>query len=240
MKDDKYKEHHTKYKEMLENLEKKKKSITASLGEYKKAIKDNKDSLELGNKIKGDLDNCIKVIGELKDDYKDENLPNGFPQQQAEKRLAEIKGLEISYEEMSKNYIELTNEKLSFKDFITEDYRNKEEYQNKSTEQLQQIQKEKLGEQNEIIDNIIVDTKKGTQIAKNIHHEIGEQNKVIGQISQDMEMVDTRMNKLTKRFNEYTKKSSTCCLCLFFWCDAIVFGLLVWIYTCVNESGWHC
>jgi len=240
MKDDKYKEHHTKYKEMLENLEKKKKSITASLGEYKKAIKDNKNSLELGNKIKGDLDNCIKVIGELKDAYKDENLPNGFPQQQAEKRLAEIKGLEISYEEMSKNYIELTNEKLSFKDFITEDYRNKEEYQNKSTEQLQQIQKEKLGEQNEIIDNIIVDTKKGTQIAKNIHHEIGEQNKVIGQIGQDMEMVDSRMNKLTKRFNEYTKKSSTCCLCLFFWCDAIVFGLLVWIYTCVNESGWHC
>ena len=65
-------------------------------------------------------------------------------------------------------------------------------------------------------------------------------NKVIGQIGQDMEMVDSRMNKLTKRFNEYTKKSSTCCLCVFFWCDAIVFGLLVWIYTCVNESGWHC
>ena len=215
----------------------KKKSITASLGEYKKAIKDNKSSLELGNKIKGDLDNCIKVIGELKDAYKDENLPNGFPQQQAEKRLAEIKGLEISYEEMSKNYIELTNEKLSFKDFITEDYRNKEEYQNKSTEQLQEIQKEKLGEQNEIIDNIIVDTKKGTQIAKNIHHEIGEQNKVIGQISQDMEMVDTRMNKLTKRFNKYAAKSSTCCLCIVFWCDVAVFVLLLVLYNCIQDDG---
>ena len=33
MKADKYNEHHTKYKEMYENLEKKKKSITASLGE---------------------------------------------------------------------------------------------------------------------------------------------------------------------------------------------------------------
>jgi hypothetical protein len=78
MKADKYNEHHTKYKEMLENLEKKKKSITASLGEYKKAIKDNKDSLELGNKIKGDLDNCIKVIGELKDAYKDDRLSDAY------------------------------------------------------------------------------------------------------------------------------------------------------------------
>ena len=177
---------------------------------------------------------------ELEKAYKTENLPINCPQKTADERMQEIKKFRISYEESSKKYIELTNEKLSFKDFITEDYRNKEEYQNKSTEQLQQIQKEKLGEQNEIIDNIIVDTKKGTQIAKNIHHEIGEQNKVIGQIGQDMEMVDSRMNKLTKRFNEYTKKSSTCCLCVFFWCDAIVFGLLVWIYTCVNESGWHC
>ena len=240
MKDDKYKEHHTKYKEMLENLEKKKKSITASLGEYKKAIKDNKSSLELGNNIKKNLDSFNGIIEELEKAYKTENLPINCPQKTADERMQEIKKFRISYEESSKKYIELTNEKLSFKDFITEDYRNKEEYQNKSTEQLQQIQKEKLGEQDEIIDNIIVDTKKGTQLAKNIHHEIGEQNKVIGQIGQDMEMVDSRMNKLTKRFNEYTKKSSTCCLCVFFWCDAIVFGLLVWIYTCVNESGWHC
>lgn len=228
------------FKTVVQKLKSQNEGIISDLAKYKEAIKNKQNSLELGNNIKKNLDSFNGIIEELEKAYKTENLPTNCPQKTADERMQEIKKFRISYEESSKKYIELTNEKLSFKDFITEDYRNKEEYQNKSTEQLQQIQKEKLGEQDEIIDNIIVDTKKGTQLAKNIHHEIGEQNKVIGQIGQDMEMVDSRMNKLTKRFNEYTKKSSTCCLCVFFWCDAIVFGLLVWIYTCVNESGWHC
>ena len=94
-----------------------------------------------------------------------------------------------------------------------------------------QLQENKLKEQDDQIDDIIVDVKKGTVLAGNLEHEAKDQSKKIVQVNEDMDMVDNRMKKLTKRFQNYVKNSSYCCLCSFFFLEAVLFGVLVWIYV---------
>ena len=97
--------------------------------------------------------------------------------------------------------------------------------------ELMQLQENKLKEQDDQIDDIIVDVKKGTVLADNLEHEAKDQSKKIVQVNEDMDMVDNRMKKLTKRFQNYVKNSSYCCLCSFFFLEAVLFGVLVWIYV---------
>ena len=99
-----------------------------------------------------------------------------------------------------------------------------------------QLQENKLKEQDDQIDDIIVDVKKGTVLADNLQHELKDQSKKIEQVNEDMDMVDNRMKKLTKRFQHYVKNSSYCCLCSFFFLEAVIFGVLVWIYADVVKD----
>ena len=117
---------------------------------------------------------------------------------------------------------------------------NKEEYKGKSTEELLQVQKSKLNQQSEQIAEITQDAKKGTVLAKNLQHKFQEQTKKINQVNEDMDILDNRMNKLSDRFEKYIDKSSGCCIMFFFFLEAIIFGVLIWVYTCVEYHQWTC
>ena len=57
-----------------------------------------------------------------------------------------------------------------------------------------QLQENKLKEQDDQIDDIIVDVKKGTVLAGNLEHEAKDQSKKIVQVNEDMDMVDNPFN----------------------------------------------
>ena len=155
-------------------------------------------------------------------------------------RQKEIKKFKTAYDEINKDFLALNDDKYSFKGQITEDYKNKEEYKGKSTEELLQVQKSKLNQQSEQIAEITQDAKKGTVLAKNLQHEFQEQTKKINQVNEDMDILDNRMNKLSDRFEKYIDKSSGCCIMFFFFLEAIIFGVLIWVYTCVEYHQWTC
>ena len=84
-----------------------------------------------------------------------------------EDRQKEIQQFEINYNQLYKEFTNIENEKYRFKGGITEDYSKKEEYKNMTTGEIQQLQKRKLEGQDERLDEITLDVKKGKQLAVN-------------------------------------------------------------------------
>ena len=121
-------------------------------------------------------------------------------------------------------------------------YRNKislipkEEYQNMTAQELVHAGREKMNKQDERLDDITKDVKKGRVGIKEFDNQVKEQNKLIEQVNEDMDRVDSRMNKLSKRMLDYIGKSNICYLIIFFLLDAAVFGLLVWVLTKIRRG----
>ena len=210
------------------------------IGTYKQNIGNNVNTVDQENKLKQDLKNFKDSLDKLDEAYLSKNVPGNMPESTLDARQKEIKKLKISYEEMNKDFLKLNDDKYSFRGKITEDYKDKEELKGLSTGELLELQKNKLSEQDEHIDEIVNDVKKGTQLANNLTHELKDQSKKVEQVNEDMDRVDSRMNRLTKRFNKYVQKSSYCCLFLFLFLEVIIFGLLVWIFSCVKKGEWTC
>lgn len=234
------KEYHTNYKNYIQELTEQEKSLRADLSSYKENIGKNANTIELENKMKNSMKKYKDTVDKLENAYLTKNIPSTMPETVVDNRQKEIKKFKNKYDEINKDFVKLNDDKYSFKGQITEDYRQKEEYQGKSAGEILQMQKVKLNNQDDKIDQIAVDAKKGSQLAKNLQHEFKEQTKQMEQINEDIDMVDTRMKRLTKRFGQYINKSSTCCILFFFILEAVIFGVLIWVYTCVSDHEWTC
>ena len=234
------KEYYSNFKSFITDLTNQEKSIRADLSSYKETIGKGANTRDLEDKIKNSLKNFKDLVDKLSDAYLSKNAPGNMPEATLDSRQKEIKKFKISYDDMTKDFKSLEGDKYSFKGHIDEDYRNKEEYKGMSAGELVQIRDKKLNEQDDKIDLITSDAKKGTQLAKNLQHELKEQTKKIEVVNEDMDRVDNRMNKLTKRFEKYVTNSSTCCISVFLFFDIAIFVGLVIVFTCVKEGevGW--
>lgn len=234
------KEYYSNYKAIITELTEQEKSIRADLESYKSTIDKGANTRDIEDKIKNALKNFKDTVDKLADAYSSRNAPPNMPENTLSARQTEIKKFQISYDEMSKQSTKLNDDKYSYKNQITEDYRNKEEYKGMGVGELQEVQDRKLKEQDDHIAEITKDVKKGTVLASNVTHEIKDQNKKIVVVNEDMDRVDSRMNKLTKRFQNYVAKSSVCCLGFVLALDIVIFGLLIWVYlqVCKGEAGW--
>jgi DNA repair exonuclease SbcCD ATPase subunit len=230
------KEYYTNFKTIVSDLNSQAKGLRGDISTYKQNIDQSKNTVDIENKLKKDLKSFKDSLDKLEEAYLTRNIPGNMPEATLDQRQKEIKKIKIDYEEINKQFQELNSNKYSFKGQITEDYRNKEELKGLTTGELLQLQDNKLKEQDNQIDDIITDGKKGTVLADNLQHGLKDQSKKAEQVMEDMDMVDSRMKKLTKRFNNYVKNSSYCCLCSFFFLQAVIFGVLVWVYADVLKD----
>ena len=230
------KEYYTNFKTIVSDLNSQAKGLRGDISTYKQNIDQSKNTVDIENKLKKDLKSFKDSLDKLEEAYLTKNIPGNMPEATLDQRQKEIKKIKIDYEEINKQFQELNSNKYSFKGQITEDYRNKEELKGLTTGELLQLQDNKLKEQDNQIDDIITDLKKGTVLADNLQHGLKDQSKKAEQVMEDMDMVDSRMKKLTKRFNKYVKNSSYCCLCSFFFLQAVIFGVLVWVYADVLKD----
>lgn len=237
---DNLKQYHTNFKSFIGDLTEQDKSLRADLSSFKENIGKGANTIELEKKIKNAMKQFKDLLDKLNEAYLSQNIPGTMSDNIVDARQKEIKKFKTAYDEINKDFLALNDDKYSFKGQITEDYKNKEEYKGKSTEELLQVQKSKLNQQNEQIAEITQDAKKGTVLAKNLQHEFQEQTKKINQVNEDMDILDNRMNKLSDRFEKYIDKSSGCCIMFFFFLEAIIFGVLIWVYTCVEYHQWTC
>ena len=207
---EKPKNYYTEYRSHLKDIEGIEKKIRTELVEYKKKMNDGGITIEMENKIKGLLKNYKDKKNNLAEAYSNRNIPSGFPFAELDKRQKEIQQLGFNYDKMENEYKEIESERYIFKGGIDEDYSKKEEYKFMNRDELLSLQKNKLNKQDEQIEEITVDVKKNTQLAKNAKHVIKEQNKQLEQINEDIDRTKEKMDRLTDRFKNYASSISWC------------------------------
>ena len=230
------KEYYSNFKQFLTDLTTKENNIRKDLEAFQTAIGNNENTIEIENRINKELKSLKDLTEQLTEAYSSKNAPPNMPEDTLDARQKDIKKFSTTYDELFKNLQKIRDDKYAFKGQITEDYRTKEEYQNMSAQELVHAGREKMNKQDERLDDIAKDVKKGRVGIKEFDNQVKEQNKLIEQVNEDMDRVDSRMNKLSKRMANYIGKSSTCCLIIFFLLDAVVFGLLVWVLTKIRRG----
>jgi chromosome segregation ATPase len=230
------KEYYSNFKQFLTDLTTKENNIRKDLEAFQTAIGNNENTIEIENRINKELKSLKDLTEQLTEAYSSKNAPPNMPEDTLDARQKDIKKFSTTYDELFKNLQKIRDDKYAFKGQITEDYRTKEEYQNMTAQELVHAGREKMNKQDERLDDITKDVKKGRVGIKEFDNQVKEQNKLIEQVNEDMDRVDSRMNKLSKRMANYIGKSSTCCLMIFFLLDAVVFGLLVWVLTKIRRG----
>ena len=204
------KDYYIKYDTFTSEINELEKTIRTELSAYRQKTSGQESTIQQENKIKGLFKEYKDKINNLSDAYIERNVPGGVPQAAVIKRQGDIEQFKINCKELEKSYNNLENERYRFKDGITEDYYNKEEYKNMSTGELMMLEKNKIKKQDERLDEITLDVKKGTQLAKNAGHVMKEQNKQLDQINEDIDRTKDRMNTLSGRFERYVASYSMC------------------------------
>ena len=230
------KEYYSNFKQFLTDLTTKENNIRKDLEAFQTAIGNNENTIEIENRINKELKSLKDLIEQLTEAYSSKNAPPNMPEDTLDARQKDIKKFSTTYDELFKNLQKIRDDKYAFKGQITEDYRTKEEYQNMTAQELVHAGREKMNKQDERLDDIAKDVKKGRVGIKEFDNQVKEQNKLIEQVNEDMDRVDSRMNKLSKRMADYIAKSNVCYLIIFFLLDAVVFGLLVWVLTKIRRG----
>ena len=230
------KEYYSNFKKYIADLTAKEKAIRKDLESYREAIGNKDNTIQIEGRLNTDLNNFKELIDQLTNAYSSKNAPANMPENTLDSRQKEIKNFLIQYEELKKDMEKLKDDKYTFKGQITEDYRNKEEYQNMNTGEIVQMQKNKMNQQDERIGELTNEAKKGIVQAKELNHELKDQKELIQEVSDDIDRVDSRMNKLSKRFEKYVANSSICCIFFVLILEAIIFGVLVYIFTKIRKN----
>ena len=206
------KKYYANYKQYIGELERLEKQIQSELTDYKAKANSGSQTVSDENKIKKNFSNFEEKLSALQTAYNNRNAPSGFPSKTLDTRQKQLQQFRINFDNMRRQYNDIENKKYLYKDKITEDYNQKEEFKGFGTDELLTLQKNKLKEQDDQIEEITLDAKKNTVLAKNVGHVIKEQNKELEEINEEMDETQEKMNTLTGRFKNYAKRSSWCCL----------------------------
>ena len=206
------KKYYSNYKTYINELTNLEKEIQKQLTDYKTKANAGNQTVNDENKIKKNFSNFEEKLNNLQTAYHNRNAPSGFPSSTLDQRQKQLQQFRINFENMRRQYNTIENNKYIYKNKITEDYMQKEEYKGYGTGELLTLQKKKLGEQDEHLEEITLDVKKNTVLATNVKHVIKDQNKHLEEIDEDMDEAQERMKTLTGRFKNYAKRQSWCCL----------------------------
>ena len=225
-----YKQYYTNYKEYVAQINDLEKKIRQGLTTFKQQSGKG-PTLQIEAEIKDLLKQYKELYTNLETAYSRRNVPGGFPELTIDERQKEIQKFGINYNDMDKDYKNVEENKYKFKNEIQEDYSQKEEYKNMTTGELMVVQKNKLKDQDKQIDDIVLDVKKGTQLAKNAGHVMKEQNKQLEQMNQDIDRTKDNMNKLTGRFESYVAKFSMCKMITILIIELIIGAVIIILYV---------
>ena len=225
-----YKQYYTNYKEYVSQINDLEKKIRQGLTTFKQQSGKG-PTLQIEAEIKDLLKQYKELYTNLETAYSRRNVPGGFPELTIDERQKEIQKFGINYNNMDKDYKNVEENKYKFKNEIQEDYSQKEEYKNMTTGELMVVQKNKLKDQDKQIDDITLDVKKGTQLAKNAGHVMKEQNKQLEQMNQDIDRTKDNMNKLTGRFESYVAKFSMCKMITILIIELIIGAVIIILYV---------
>ena len=106
-------------------------------------------------------------------------------------------------------------------------YYDREEFKNMTNRELLQLQKKKITQQDEQIDELIGVVKKGNITAKELGTEIEKQNVKLEKLDEEIQSTESKMVKTRKKFENFIEKSSFCCLYVVIIVEIVVLALVL-------------
>ena len=201
------------FKKIISEQEEKSKNLSGKLTKYKDTIKSGVNTISFENEIEKEILSLKEAYSELENAYSNRNAPSQIAPQELDRRQKQIKTLDIRINELEKNYEELKSEKYRYKGTGMEDeYVLTDDMKNMDNQGLMQLQQKKLKDQDAQLDDIYLDAKKGTVLAKEAGKILEEQNKQLDELQNDMDKLDSRLQRGIKRFKDYAAKQSGCCI----------------------------
>ena len=139
---------------------------------------------------------------------------------EANKRINMLNEIVKNSKDHKKTFDDLINDKYQFvillyqKQDTTkyEGYNQREDIQGKDTYQLMDIQRDKLGNQDKQIGDLIGVAKQGNNMAVKLSDTMKDQNEKLLVVHSDMERTEEKMSQTRKKFDEFIEKSNFCCL----------------------------
>ena len=100
---------------------------------------------------------------------------------------------------MNEEFTKLVNDKYSFKGMIDENYNDKDEYRNKDTKELIKMTKDKMKEQDAILEEIL-------NKANNLNGGIKKDKDKTNETNKNIDKADSKLKKWAEKFKNFFKK----------------------------------
>jgi t-SNARE syntaxin family protein len=224
------KELYINYSGIVSKQEEACKELRKKLSNYQQASRvGNTNTISLESEIQRDIRNYKETQSQLAEAYSFRNAPSQIPGPELDRRQKEISQMELNIQEIENSFKNLQNEKYAYKGQVLDNYQQSEEMKKMSNSELIQVQKDKIKEQDEIIDDIVVDVKRGRVLAKEAGAIITDQNKQLDELQEDIDKLDSRMQRGIKRFERYVNKQSGCCIIIVLIAELVAAGLIYWL-----------
>ena len=219
-----------KFNDIISQQEESSKELRKKISSYQQAATNgNTNTVKIESEIDRDIKNLKELLSKLEEAYSNRNAPSQIPAVELDRRQKEIQKLGINIQEIENSYKNVQNQKYAFKGQMPDNYQQTDEMKNMSNSELIQYQKEKIEQQDKVIDDVILDVKKGRVLAKEAAHIIDDQNKQLDTLQEDIDRLDSRMQRGIKRFENYVTKQSGCCL-IFTLIAEFAIAVLIYIF----------
>lgn len=215
------------YNSIIGKLNETAKELTKKISGYSQAISSGENTIAIENEIEEIIKNFKDTQSKLDVAYSNRNAPPTIPTMELDRRQKEIQKQETTINDLEKKYQSNKSKKYSFKgENFSEGYKMTEDMKSMNNNELLQLQKEKLNEQDKMIDDIRLDVKKGKVLAKESQHLIKDQNKQLDDLQEEVDKLDSRFQRGIKRFQNYAKKQSGCCIGLIIFFELVLTFLI--------------
>ena len=109
-----------------------------------------------------------------------------------------------------------------------ENYQLDEQAKNMTNTELLEYQQGKIKDQDQEIEEITGEVKKGKEMGKVIKTNLESQNKLLDDVESGMDNLDSKMSRTKKKFDNYVANSSSCCLTIVIILEIGAMGLMLY------------
>ena len=186
--------------------------IVSKVKEYQKIISTGTNTIKMEQDLEKQINNAKEMSSKLETAYNYKNAPSSIPPLELDRRQKQIQELRDAILENEQKYRNFKNQKYSYKDTSDGNYEITEDMKHMNNNELLLLQKDKLNQQDKMIDDIAMDVKKGKVLAREAGVIIKDQNAQLDDLQEEMDKLDSNFQKGIKRFQNYAKKQSGCCI----------------------------
>jgi len=186
--------------------------IVSKVKEYQKIISTGTNTIKMEQDLEKVINNAKEMSSKLETAYNYKNAPSTIPPLELDRRQKQIQELRDAILENEQKYRNFKNQKYSYKDTSDGNYEITEDMKHMNNNELLLLQKEKLNQQDKMIDDIAMDVKRGKVLAREAGVIIKDQNAQLDDLQEEMDKLDSNFQKGIKRFQNYAKKQSGCCI----------------------------